>query len=739
MTFSAFAEVVFDNGLEKKLDYGIPEELLSEAVKGAQVEVSVRGHKRIGYIYSVKSNSPISCPSPLLKIISEQALIPEDLFELALWMSEYYATPLSHVLKVLLPSPVRSHMSHKSQYFVSLLKPKQLIRSWCEKMRSSSNPQVDVLDALLQQKEGMLLSELLEKAKVSRSPIDTLAKKGLVRVEEILLDRSPLKGEQYFKTKPKTLNEEQQQALDSITSSLEREIFEVHLIHGITGSGKTEIYLQAIEKAFSMGKGAILLIPEISLTPQTIQKFKSRFEEEAAILHYRLSKGERLDSWHNIRKGKAKIVIGARSAIFSPVVNLGLIIIDEEHDSAYKQSEEAPCYHARDVAVIRGKMTHSTVVLGSATPSLESIHNAQKKKYRLHLLSQRTAQAQLPKITIVDMKAERSSSDSHLFSPLLLEGIKTRYERGEQSILFLNRRGYHTLQMCTSCGAIFKCPGCELPLAFHLSEHSLCCHLCGYSTPPLKSCPQCKSEHTIKYRGVGTEQVQKVLKALLPEVRTLRIDKDTTRHKGSHEKLFRDFGTGKSDVLIGTQMIAKGLHFPQVTLVAILNTDGALHIPDFRASESVFQLIVQVAGRAGRGELPGEVILQTRMQDNPTIQFAATSNCTAFYESESTTRQLFGFPPFSRLVKFSFTGEEEEETRRAGLQFRAKLAALLPASFYLHPLIASGHPKINHAYRFQFLVRGAGVTPVCKAAISLRETQKKVRLLIDVDPLSTFF
>lgn len=739
-----FASVITDLAIDKTLDYAIPSSLLSQIKKGVHVKVAVRGIERHAIVHSVKETCEFKNVLPIKEVLSQGELVPEDLFELALWMSTYYAAALFKILKVMLPTVVRQTMSHKEQFYVMRAKTKEALRIAVTEMRSESEAQSKVLDAMLMAKKGMLLTELLEKAAVSRSPVDSLVKKGLLLLETVRLDRSPIVGEEYFKTQPKQLTEEQHLSLQRITGSLEKGVFESHLLFGVTGSGKTEVYLQAIEKALALGKSTIMLVPEISLTAQTIERFQSRFESKLAILHHRLSNGERYDEWHRIRRNEAQIVIGARSALFSPVQNLGLIIVDEEHDNAYKQSEETPCYHARDVAVMRCKLKGATVVLGSATPSLETFHNCEKSKYTLSVLKTRAKSAKLPKITLVDMKKEQEKNRGFvLFSQPLIEGLKNRITQGEQAILFLNRRGYHTSYNCLSCGYVHKCPKCDISLTFHLGENTLACHLCDYRLfPPPRRCPQCKSEEAQKYKGVGTELVEKSLRALFPECRTLRIDGDTTKHKGSHETFFRAFSTGKADVLIGTQMIAKGLHFPAVTLVAILNADASLQIPDFRASEHTFQLITQVAGRSGRGHLEGEVIIQTSMPENPLIRLAATGDFENFYKEEMAIRKTFHYPPYTRFVKCLFTGAHLQEVQKIAAEFRSQLAKALGTSCLVHPLLPAGHPKINEIYRLQFLIRGKAIYPIVEKLKKLQgefQVPRSVKVTLDIDPLSTFF
>lgn len=739
-----YASVVLDVALDKLLDYSIPAELSQQARPGVRIEVPVRSRIQKGYIVAVKDSSAFSQVRPISKIVSEGELITPQLFELALWMAKYYCTPLQQILKTVLPSSIRKDMQHKQQLYVMRKKTREEIKEYCEKMRSRYPLQAEVLDTMLIVKKGILLTELLEQSKCSRSSVNALVKKGFLEIDIVRVDRSPLVNEEYFKTKPKILNVEQNVALKKIIESLKENRFETHLLFGVTGSGKTEVYLQAIEYALEQGKGTIMLVPEISLTAQTIERFRSRFDQKIAILHHRLSHGERFDEWHNIRSGKASIVIGARSAIFSPVQNLGLIIVDEEHEQSYKQSDEQPCYNARDVAVMRGKMSNSSVILGSATPSLESYYNAINKKYTLSKLTIRADTAQMPHMTIVDMKKEFEKAKGFTnFSEKLIEGIKKRFESGEQTILFLNRRGYHTTLLCLQCREAIKCQHCDLALTFHLGNNSLACHLCGYNrTPPPTQCPKCQHANPMKYRGVGTELIEKNLYALFPGIRTLRMDGDTTRHKGSHQKLLKAFSSGKADVLIGTQMIAKGLHFPNVTLVGVLNSDSSLNIPDFRASETVFQLITQVSGRAGRGEMPGEVILQTNMPENSTIQLAAASDYEKFFEEEMSIRKVFNYPPYLNMIKVIFSGPQQQETLVYAEQVREWMMAQLGSQFEWHMVIPAAHAKVKDHYRYQFLLRGTNIYAFQRMLEDFQQAVKlsrKIKMRIDVNPTSTFF
>lgn len=739
--FVKYASVILDVYLDKMLEYGITEEQLHQAQIGAQVEVMLRGKPRTGYILALKDHSSFSPVLPIRRIMTESDIIPPDLCELAFWMAKYYCCSFYQVIKVIMPASIRKNMQPKQQLFVMRGRTREELKKICEDIRNKHSAQAAVLDVMLKVKKGILLTELLENTKGTRSPVDTLAKKGHLIVDIVRIDRSPLIKEEYFQTKPKNLNEDQTESLSKIKKSIELSTFETHLLYGVTGSGKTEVYLQAINKALEMNKGTIMLVPEISLTAQTIERFRSRFEGKIAILHHRLSQGERVDEWHRISQGEAKIVIGARSAVFSPIVNLGLIIVDEEHEQSYKQNEEAPCYHARDIAVMRGKMTNSTVILGSATPSLESYYNTQIQKYNLSILNSRADSASIPKVTIVDMNREfEKFKGLTSFSDPLLSAIKKRHSVGEQTILFLNRRGYHTTLFCIPCAEPMQCNHCDVALTFHLGDNSLACHLCGFRlSPPPSKCIKCHSPNPMKYRGVGTEHVEKALHAIFPDIRTTRVDADTTRHKGSHQKLLREFGSGKSDVLIGTQMIAKGLHFPSVTLVGVLNSDASLNIPDFRASETVFQLITQVSGRAGRGVIPGEVIIQTCMPENSTINLASNQDYKKFYEEEIEIRRMFNYPPFTNLVKVAFTGIDQQKTQYAAECVRQKLIQNLPSTYELNPVIPAGHAKVKDNYRFQFLIKGPSISVIAKAFTQIPELPGRIRMLIDIHPTSTYF
>ncbi len=735
----SYVSVAVDKFPLKLLDYSLPKALKAQV--GCQVEVLLRGRKQRAFVVEVKNETSCKRTLEVLSVLREEVLLSPLLIDLARWMASYYFCPLSAVIRIMIPSAVRKNQQHKEQYYVLRNKSIDELALLTANLRSKHAAQSAILDVMLKVKGKILLTKLLEKARVSRSPVDTLAKQGFLKVEKHISLRDPLQAAEYFKSPSKTLNDEQAVALKAIQKGLDQQAFGVHLLHGITGSGKTEVYLQAIDLAIKKDLGVILLVPEISLTSQTCEHFKRRFDETVAVLHHRLSSGERFDEWEKIRKGDAKIVIGARSAIFSPVQNLGLIIVDEEHEASYKQEDERPCYHAREVAVMLAKLSKSVVLLGSATPSLESFYNASQGKYHLHSLKKRAGGANLPAVRIVDMKSQ--PKENGLFSQPLLASLKKRLEQGEQSILFLNRRGYHTSKVCKDCGHTLKCQHCDVAMTYHRKENRLSCHLCKYSVfPPPLHCPECKSGTPLSYQGVGTEQIERILRAIFPEARLCRIDRDTTAHKGSLDELISDAKRGKYDILIGTQMLAKGLHFPAVSLVGVINSDGPLNIPDFRASEQIFQLLTQVAGRAGRGDFPGEVIFQTRLPENATILASSKQDYQSFYEEEIAIRELFAYPPFSNIIKLSFTGAKEEETKRAGETYFKALEKKLAKHCLLHPLQPSAYSKVKDQYRFQFLVRSKSVYLVNEALESLSQSLRlasSVKVLVNVSPLSTFF
>ncbi len=734
-----YVSVVLDKGIDKLLDYKLPKDLNTPVSEGMRVVVPLRSRYVSATILEIKETSKFEKVLPIIKLEKETPFLKPDQIRLAKWISEYYCASLRKVLKLFIPSSVKGKATEKHQYFISLTLPLSKLKSICADLRQKHPSQAKILDVFLKHPKGLLLSELLQLTNTSKSPIDSLIKKQILTQKKIHIDRTELLDHEFFISHAKKLNDEQKSALDKIKQSIDSRTSQTHLIHGVTGSGKTEIYLQAIDYVRKLGKSVIFMVPEVALTTQTIERLKSRFTEKIAILHHRLSHGERHDMWQNIYQKKVSIVIGARSAIFAPLENIGLIIVDEEHDSSYKQTEESPCYHARDLAVLRGHFSNAVTVLGSATPSIESYTHALSNKYVLNSLTKRAATNHFPDIHIVDMKREMEKTKKFtLFSQQLLNGIKKRLDKGEQTLLFLNKRGYHSVILCKSCEKPLSCPHCDVSMTYHKKANLAMCHYCSYSIcPPPRKCPYCHSD-TVEYKGVGTEKVQSMLKAIFPEIRTLRMDADTTRHKGSHTQIFNQFRSGKADVLIGTQMIAKGFDFPDVTLVGILNSDQGLYITDFRAEELCFQLLTQVSGRSGRSSLKGEVFIQTNLIDHPLFSFVQTSDYQGFYKKEISLRKLFHYPPYTRISKFIIKGPSQEKTRDLARSLRALIIKNTPPNTLILPEIPDFRIKLQDEYRYYFLVKTPSILPFSKTVKKLFESfvlPSHYKILIDIDSI----
>ncbi|SPN74034.1 Primosomal protein N',primosome assembly protein PriA,ATP-dependent protease HslVU (ClpYQ), peptidase subunit,primosomal protein N',Type III restriction enzyme, res subunit [Chlamydia serpentis] len=743
LTFRLYAEVVVGSNINKVLDYGVPEKL-EHITKGTSVIVSLRGAKKVGIVYQVKATTRCQQVLPILGVPESAIILPQDLLDLLFWMSQYYFAPLGKTLRLFLPSISSNIIQPKQQYRVVLKVSKAKVRELLSELEGTHPSQGSVLKILLKNTSALGLSSLMEKAQVSQSPIHSLEKLGIVDI----VDAGQLELQEdlltFFLPELKELHPQQEEALNKISYSLQTSQFHTHLLFGITGSGKTEIYLRATTEALKQGKSTILLVPEIALTVQTVTLFKARFGKKVGVLHHKLSDSDKSRTWLRASEGSLRILIGPRSALFCPMKNLGLIIVDEEHDPAYKQTESPPCYHARDVAVMRGKLNRATVILGSATPSLESYTNALSGKYILSHLSSRAGAAYPPKVSLIDMNLEREKSKAKtLFSQPALQKINERLQVGEQVLVFFNRRGYHTNVSCKVCKHTLKCPRCDMVLTFHKYANVLLCHLCNSSPKDLpQSCPKCLGTMTLQYRGSGTEKIEKVLQQIFPQIRTLRIDSDTTKLKGSHEALLKQFATGKADVLIGTQMIAKGMHFSAVTLAIILNGDSGLYIPDFRASEQVFQLITQVAGRSGRSYLPGEVLIQSFLPDHPTIHCAMREDYSAFYNQEISGREVCDYPPFVRLVRCIFMGKCPKQTWKEANRVYINLKEHLENTSQLMQVTPCGHFKVKDIFRYQFLIKSTHIISVNKKlhhALMLAKLSPKVKFMIDVDPTTTFF
>ncbi len=735
-----FAQVALEVAVGKALDYAVPEKLRQSLDVGSRVRVPLGRSVRTGYVISFSDRPSFEPVKEIAAKVPGDFAIPRKLMDVAEWVSEYYCAPLSVTLKCVVPGSVRRPGARfKERAFVKRGKTIEATREACIKLRRGAPKQAAALEVLLKAGKEISLKDLCDESGCSPGAVGSLVKLGLAKMEKRRVERLAMKEQIYLRSEPKRLNPEQEAIFQSICEDIDTGVHAVHLIEGVTASGKTEIYLQAIGRALEKGKSSIMLVPEISLTPQTIERFRARFGEEVAVLHYRLSDGERHDEWHRICSGRARITVGARSGVFSPAPNLGLIVLDEEHDASYKQSELSPTYHARDVAVHRGRNENAVVVLGSATPSLESFYRAKKGVYRLGRLSKRIDDRPLPRMLVVDMRREAEKrKGAAIFSDVLLNAIEKRLERSEQAMLFLNRRGYSTALSCPACGEVLKCKNCSVALKYHRKEDVLMCHLCGYSMPAVRTCPSCRTG-TLSYRGVGTQKVERMLRKVFPEVRVLRMDYDTTRRKDSHFNILRDFKIGKADVLVGTQMISKGLHFENVTLVGIISADTSLHVHDFRASERTLQLIMQVAGRAGRGEVPGEVVVQTFCPEHAAVLAAKVHDYAMFYREEISQRAELTYPPVGHLVCVTVTGGDEEKVKEKAAEVARELVERLAEKGKLLGPAPARIVRAKKVYRYRAMVKCEKVAPVTAAykdVLKRVKLPRSVKVGIDVDPVN---
>lgn len=598
---------------------------------------------------------------------------------------------------------VKSKITKKTITMIKKYDETQLFEEVIESLSKQAVKQRQVLEYFIDNPEPIDQATLLGLIDTNRSTIKALLDKKLLQTYALEVMRNPYDDTDFPETTAMHLTDEQAAALEPIQASLENQAHDVFLLYGVTGSGKTEVYLQAIEDVIKAGKEAIVLVPEIALTPQMVTRFKGRFRNKVAVLHSALSSGEKYDEWRRIHQKEVQVVVGARSAIFAPFENLGIIIIDEEHELTYKQ-EDQPRYHARDVAIYRAKHHHCPVVLGSATPTLESYARAKKDVYKLLELTERTNKRDMPEVEIVDMTKELHAGNRTMFSRILKEKIEGCIERKEQIVLLLNRRGYSTFVMCRDCGFVKECPHCDIALTYHKNSDQLKCHYCSYEEQMPTNCPECKSD-TIRFFGTGTQKVEESLTKLIPEARVIRMDVDTTRKKGAHERLLSKFARKEADILLGTQMIAKGLDFENVTLVGVLAADAMLHLPDFRSSEKTFQLLTQVSGRAGRHELEGEVIVQTYTPEHYSIELSSKYDYEKFYNHEMGMRRAFQYPPYVYLVLITVSNQDQMKA----IQATQKIAQMLMKHVKENTVILGPTPssiaRINDRYRFQCMIK----------------------------------
>lgn len=677
-----------NKNIDRVFDYSVPDCFLDKIKLGIRVKVPFGKMELEGFVVEVKDSSDIEVKD-ILDVIDDEAILNSELLELGKKMQEDTLSTLISCYQIMLPKALKAkngqviNKKFDTYYYLN----KDIV---CYGKLSTSQEKII---NLCMEKEYVLRKELVD---ISLSSLNTLIKKNILLEKK--LEHYRLSYNEKIEPK-KELTNDQRSVVDEVLANTG---YFPYLLFGVTGSGKTEVYMELIEDALNKGKTSIVLVPEISLTPQMVLRFQKRFGDNIAAIHSALSDGEKYDEWRRIVKGEAKIVIGARSAIFAPLNNIGMIIIDEEHSDSYKQDDSNPRYNAKDIALLRGKYHNCPVIMGSATPSLEIFARAKKGVFKLLELPNRINGKSLPHINIVDMNEMISKTKGH-FSPVLLEAISARLLKNEQIILLLNRRGYSSFVTCKNCGYTFKCPNCDITLTYHKSSRTLRCHYCGYGTKVYDTCPECH-EKSINDLGVGTEKVEEELNKLFPESKILRMDFDTTSRKGMHEKMIKAFKNHEYDILLGTQIVSKGLDFDNVTLVGVINADTSLNIPDFRSSETTFSLLAQVAGRAGRSDKEGEVIIQTFNPEHYAIQYTKKHDYLGFYNREMSIRRELKYPPYYYICYVKISGKDNkyiyEESLKITKLFHNKLISMIilgpsPCTIF----------KLNNIYRYGIILK----------------------------------
>ena len=740
------AEIIIDSNvktLNKTFDYNIPKEMESNISIGSRVLIPFGKSKRLeeGFVTNIKESTEYEVKD--IAKIELQSLTTEKIL-LSKWMAKKYFSNISECMNLMLkPGTTTKNFANRAKnktgIFVSLALEKEKIQEYILNNKIKSEKQRSILNYLIEN-DKIMQPELIEKTETSRAIIKTLEKNGLLKLQEEKVIRNPLKNKNIKQTNKLKFTEEQEEAYTKVSNAIEKQEYKKYLLYGVTGSGKTEIYLQLIEKVINEEKSAIMLVPEISLTPQMINRFIERFGKDIiAVLHSKLSVGERYDSWERIENGEARIVIGARSAIFAPVCNLGIIIIDEEHDSSYK-SEMAPRYNAKEVATQIAKYNNIPLLLGSATPDIVTFYKTQNEDIELLKLSKRANNSNLPNVEVVDLKQELANGNRTMISVKLYKLIQENLKNKKQTILFLNRRGFSTFIMCRDCGYVAKCKNCNISLTYHKKEEKLKCHYCGYEEEVHKICPECRSKK-IKYFGTGTQKLELEINKIFPTASTIRVDIDTVTKKNSHEEILEKFNKDKIDILIGTQMIVKGHHFPNVTLVGVVSADGSLNIDDYRASERTFDILVQVAGRAGRENLQGNVIIQTYNPDNYSIQYAKKQNYDEFYNVEIKLRNQLRYPPFCDIIMFGISGETEEIVSKTAEKLYRNLKEQIEKeqiiANVLKPLPAP-IDKIKNRYRWRIIIKAKvndKLIDIINECLYSKEILKNnARIIADINP-----
>jgi len=744
-----FADVVFDRPLDTAYSYSVPDELRDRIGVGKRIECSFgRGEGyAVGYVIRVTEVQPTRDVKPIRKVLDEVALLDEELLKLTRWMADYYLCGWGQVLHAVVPAGVRGRAGTRNSTVVEMLPRDEQPAI----LPSVTGKQKQVLDYLRSEGKPLEQNELAKAAGVGVAVVAGLVTKGMIRkfherVERLpaaFLDPVPSEAEFARTHGTPTLNDDQARVWEPIRTALETGGHHTFLLHGVTGSGKTEIYLRAIEDVVKRGREAIVLVPEISLTPQTIERFRGRCGR-VAVLHSNLTDSERATYWRHVASGDVQVVVGARSAVFAPTRKLGLIVIDEEHETSFKQ-DSTPRYHARAVALMRAQLANVPIVLGTATPALETWHAAHTGGATLLTLPKRVESRAMPKVQLVDMRHEpKTPGKMFAIGPTLQFAIRDATNQGGQVILLLNRRGFSTHVHCTTCGHVAQCAHCDLSMTFHRAKNALVCHYCGYEAMPMLQCPAC-SEASIRYQGLGTEKLHAELESLFPDRVIQRMDSDTMTKSGSHQRVLDSFRDGRVHILLGTQMIAKGLDFPNVTLVGVVNADAGLHLPDFRAAERTFQLLAQVAGRAGRGDKGGRVLIQTYTPEHPCIALAAKHDYPSFAKLELGFRREHAYPPYQRMARLIVRSEKQDSAE--------KFSDQLAGSFKQANIRASGAGKplsvrilgpaecpvfkLNDYYRFHFQLLSAtsGVLhSVLREVLAVTKAPSGVEFQVDVDP-----
>lgn len=786
--------------IDRPFDYIVPIQLEALVERGSRVHVPFGNRKVQGFITNIKEQTDvdISKLKEIQSIIDIEPVVTEELLQLSKWLTNKTLCYEIDALQVMLPAALRASYkknikmidsSELDEDFLALfgkkevisydviekanllrqmkkylnkgslqletvikqharakmiakykvIVEKEFIQEQIRNLTKSAIKQKELMEWLLiQEQQSFTMKELKESANANNSSVKALIEKKILEQEKEEIYRELTTLEYHDKDQRFQLTDEQGVALAKINHAQDHAESTTFLLHGITGSGKTEIYLNAIEKSILKGKQAIMLVPEISLTPQMTRRFKLRFGDQVAVMHSGLSIGEKYDEWRKIWRGEVKVVVGARSAIFAPFKDLGIIILDEEHESTYKQ-EDNPRYHTRDVAIWRSEFHHCPVILGSATPSLESYARASKGVYSLLTLNMRAKEQALPVVNVVDMRVELKNGNRSMFSVDLADAIREKLDRKEQIVLFLNKRGFSSFVLCRDCGTVVECKQCDISLTYHRTGEQLKCHYCGHEEPVPTTCPECTSEH-IRFFGTGTQKVEEEIAKFFPFARVIRMDVDTTRTKGSHERILKQFGDGEADILLGTQMIAKGLDFPNITLVGVLNADTTLHLADFRAAEKTFQLMTQVSGRAGRHDKEGQVYIQTYTPEHYAIELSKSQMYEPFYSKEMLVRKQYEYPPFYYVTLVQVTHENvmiaSEYARLATDWLRVNLS---DQTMVVGPT-ACAISKIQNRYRYQCLIKYKK-EPVLieklQQLIKIYRTEwmkKGIILSIDLDP-----